>query len=176
MKKILGVLFIVISHQMFADFIVQNNGEKELRISLVEEKIGKAPRWEHFSIQPMKAGYIPYHPDQFFTPIHFYYDAKTVDFKIPNRHYATILKNAKKYMPIVTVTLDPKTGNPLVDIPQDEKALREATEKAKEPFYKEESAKISKEVSKALPQLPCSAQGAGGITGIIGGYAVQLEE
>lgn len=103
---------------------------------------------------------------------------ETNEFTVPSDEYGKLLKNAKKYMPTITVTRDPKTiaGELIVNMPQDEKALKEAIEKAKEPFYKEEGAKISKEVSKSVPQLPCGAQGAGGIPGIIGGYAVELEE
>lgn len=179
-KTFFCMSFLIVVSNSFADFIVRNDSDKKLLVTnnhgiglyMVESK--------KQTFEPHKEGIYralhSFHPQQpqirfiFFNPMQF-----TV-FRIPSNDYGLLLQNAKKYMPTVTVTQDPKTGNPIIDIPLDEKALKQAIEKVKEEARKENAKEISKKVKETVPQLPSCEQGTGRVTGLIGEYAAHVEE
>ena len=96
--------------------------------------------------------------------------AKMGIFHIPNDEFGTLLKKAKKYLPLITINLDKEADKFIIDIPQDTKSLQEAIDKAR--IASKDAQDISKKVQEAVPQLPCGQSGKGGLTKLIGEYAV----
>lgn len=90
----------------------------------------------------------------------FYFD--------PSEEYINLLYRAK-YLPIFIISSYKYSNKPIIDFPQDVKALQAVIEKAKQ----EHLAKIKKEVREAVPYLPSGGGGEGGITGLIGEYAFE---
>ncbi len=177
-KKIfLAIIIATLSNNLFADFIVRNESDDRLKVFISYKMSATRNILMRENIKPRKQlKFVTETQVPALNSIAFKFDGpgQKLKFSIPTWEYGLTLHKAKKYVPIFTVTKDPKTGAPIVNIPQDEKALQEAIEKTQEPARKEKAAKISREVSLSTP-LPCHERGVGGVSGIVGEYAAEVE-
>lgn len=90
------------------------------------------------------------------------------DFTTPDAHYAQALANAKTYLPVITITKDPKNNNaPLINAPQTLKDLQAQIETIK----KEKSKIVTKQVHEATG-IPSKESGP---SSIISEYAGEKE-